>query len=93
VQACEGYAEVLGVQEVVVGTRVKSVYAVMALALVVWTFARPSALPLLLLLGLAVVAGVHALVGIDARRDPVGRGPTEQHIAGVQARYPDGSGS
>jgi hypothetical protein len=62
--------EGLGVEEVVVSARVKSVYALMALALVGWTFARPSALPLLLLLGLAVVTGVHALAGIDSRRDP-----------------------
>lgn len=74
-------------------TRVESLYAVMAFAFVVWSFARPSLLPVLLLAGRALVAGVHALAAIDARRDPRGRGPTEQDITDVRSRYPGGSGA
>lgn len=71
-------------------TRFKSLYAVLALFLIVWAFVRPAVLPLVLLVGLAVVAGVHALAGLDARRGPGGRA-INQHIDVVRSRYPDGS--
>jgi hypothetical protein len=74
-----------------VSKRVKYLYAAVTLVLVVWSFARPSLLPLLLLVGLALTVGLHALAAMDARRDPLGRGgPTDHDISEVRSRYPGG---
>ena len=69
--------------------RFRWLYAALALALVVWVVLRPSGLPLLLLAGVAVVAGLHALAGIDSRRSHGGHG-IEHDLAKVRSRYPDG---
>lgn len=71
------------------GTRFRWLYATLALALVVWVVVRPGTLPLLLLVGVAVVAGLHALAALDARRGSGGHG-VEHDISRVRSRYPDG---
>ena len=69
------------------GSRFRAVYALLALTLVVWAFMWPAVLPLLLLLGLALIAGVHALVGMDVRSGSGGQG-IEHRIDGARSRYP-----
>lgn len=68
------------------GSRFRALYVLLALTLVVWTFVSPAALPLLLLLGLALIAGVHALVGMDVRSGSGAQG-IEHRIDGARSRY------
>lgn len=52
-----------------------------------WVFLWPAVLSLLLLLGLALIAGVHALVGMDVRSGSGEQG-IEHRIDGARSGYP-----
>lgn len=69
------------------GSRFRALYALLAVTLVVWAFTWPAVLPLLLLVGLALIAGVHALVGMDVRSGSGGQG-MEHRIELARSRYP-----
>lgn len=69
------------------GSRFRALYALLAFTLVVWTFMWPAVLPLLLLVGLALIAGVHTLVGMDVRSGSGGHG-VEHRIDVARSRYP-----